>query len=58
MGMEVIKELVQYDLKEKILMRELSAILPGGDKRDKILSDYAELKTKLGPAGASSRNRK
>ena len=42
MGMEVIKELVQYDLKEKILMRELSAILPGGDKRNNILSDYAD----------------
>jgi lipid-A-disaccharide synthase len=55
MGMEVIKELVQYDLKEKSLMTELSAILPGGDKRYKILSDYGELKTKLGPPGASSR---
>jgi lipid-A-disaccharide synthase len=55
MGMEVIKELVQYDLKEKILMSELSAILSGGDKRNKILSDYAELKKKLGPAGASGR---
>jgi len=55
MGLEVIKELVQYDLKEKFLMRELSAILPGGDKRDKILSDYDALKAKLGPAGASGR---
>jgi lipid-A-disaccharide synthase len=55
MGMEVIKELVQYDLKEKILMSELSSILPGGGKRDKILADYEALKVKLGPAGASVR---
>jgi lipid-A-disaccharide synthase len=55
MGMETIKELVQYDLNEKNLETELKAILPGGDKRDKILSDYDTLKAKLGPAGASGR---
>jgi lipid-A-disaccharide synthase len=55
MDMEVIMELVQYDLKEKILMRELSSILPEGNKRKKILSDYDALKAKLGPAGASGR---
>jgi lipid-A-disaccharide synthase len=53
MGFEVIKELVQYDLKEKNLLAELASILPGGNKRDKILSDYNALKKKLGPAGAS-----
>jgi lipid-A-disaccharide synthase len=55
LGFEVIKELVQYDLNEKNLLSELTAILPGGDKRKKILSDYEDLKTKLGPAGASGR---
>jgi lipid-A-disaccharide synthase len=55
MGFEVIKELVQYDLKEKNLLPELSAILPGGERRDKIISDYEALKKKLGPAGASGR---
>jgi lipid-A-disaccharide synthase len=55
MGFEVISELVQYDLKEKSLLAELSAILPGGTKREKILSDYDGLKAKLGPAGASGR---
>jgi lipid-A-disaccharide synthase len=55
MGMETIKELVQYDLKEKNIITELKAILPGGDKRDKIIADYEVLKTKLGPAGASGR---
>jgi lipid-A-disaccharide synthase len=55
MDSEVIKELIQFDLKEKNLISELKAILPGGDKREKIISDYEALKTKLGPAGASGR---
>jgi lipid-A-disaccharide synthase len=55
MGYEVIKELVQYDLKEKAIISELKNILPGGVKRKKILSDYEVLKDKLGPAGASGR---
>ena len=52
---EVIKELVQYDLKEKTLFYELKSILRGGDKREKILAGYEVLKDKLGPAGASAR---
>ena len=55
MGSEVVKELVQYDLTEKALLKELKAILPGGVKREKLLSDYEELKIKLGSAGASGR---
>ncbi|HUX59312.1 MAG TPA: lipid-A-disaccharide synthase [Bacteroidales bacterium] len=55
MDSEVIKELVQYELKENILLEEMKAILPGGIKREKILSDYEILKEKLGPAGASAR---
>ena len=55
MDTEVVKELVQYDLKEKTLLTELKAILPGGAKRKKILSDYEVLKNKLGSAGASGR---
>ncbi|MCX6327395.1 MAG: lipid-A-disaccharide synthase [Bacteroidia bacterium] len=55
MDFEVIKELIQYDLKENNLLIELKAILPGGTKREKILSDYKVLKDKLGPAGASGR---
>jgi lipid-A-disaccharide synthase len=55
MDFEVIKELVQYDLTENKLVTELKAILPGGAKREKILSDYEILKNKLGPAGASGR---
>jgi len=55
MKYEVVKELVQYDLTEKALLSELKAILPGGAKREKLLSGYEELKTKLGTAGASGR---
>ncbi len=55
MGAEVIRELVQYDLNERNLFTELKAILPGGEKRNKILADYAVLKEKLGPSGASLR---
>jgi lipid-A-disaccharide synthase len=55
MNFEVVKELVQYDLKEGSLLRELKAILPGGEKREKLLSDYEVLKIKLGSAGASGR---
>jgi lipid-A-disaccharide synthase len=55
MGSEVVKELVQYDLTEKALLEELKAILPGGSKREKLLSDYEVLKNKLGSAGASGR---
>ncbi len=55
MDFEVVKELIQYDLKEKTVVSELKAILPGGVKRDKMLSDYEVLKIKLGTAGASER---
>lgn len=55
MGSEVVKELVQYDLTENALLEELKAILPGGTKREKLLSDYEVLKNKLGSAGASGR---
>lgn len=55
MNSEVVKELVQYDITEKSVLKELTAILPGGEKRFKILSDYKELKDRLGSAGASGR---
>ena len=47
MGSEVIKELIQYDLKEKTLLNELKSILPGGDKRDKIYRIMKNLKQSL-----------
>jgi lipid-A-disaccharide synthase len=55
MGSEVVKELVQYDLTESALLKELKEILPGGSKRGKLLSDYEILKSRLGSSGASGR---
>jgi lipid-A-disaccharide synthase len=55
MNSEVVRELIQYDLKENTVLKELKAILPGGEKRERILSDYRILKDKLGPSGASGR---
>jgi lipid-A-disaccharide synthase len=52
---EAVKELVQYDLTVKALLSELKAILPGGAKHGKLLSDYDLLKSKLGTSGASAR---
>lgn len=55
MESEVVRELLQYKLNEKNIIRELRAILPGGVKREKMLNDYRILREKLGPAGASER---
>ena len=55
MDSEVVKELLQYKLNEKNLFRELKSILPGGEKREKMINDYRLLSEKLGPAGASAR---
>lgn len=55
MEREVVKELIQYDLTKDKILRELNRILKGGEKREKLLADYEELKKKLGPAGASGR---
>lgn len=55
MDSEIVRELVQYDLTEKNITEELKAILPGGNKREKMLQGYKSLMEKLGPAGASGR---
>ncbi len=52
---EIVRELLQYSVTEKNLVRELNALLPGGSKRQIILEGYQELGDKLGPAGASAR---
>lgn len=55
MDKEVVTELVQYDLKEEKLFAELKSVLKGGDKREKMLSDYETLRNTLGSEGASLR---
>ncbi|HEX2970526.1 MAG TPA: lipid-A-disaccharide synthase [Bacteroidales bacterium] len=55
MNAEIVRELVQYDLTEDNIVKELRAILPGGERREKMLTGYEELRKTLGPAGASAR---
>jgi lipid-A-disaccharide synthase len=55
MNDEVVKELLGYSVNKKNLLKELKSILPGGDKREKMIADYRVLGEKLGPAGASGR---
>ncbi len=54
-GSEVVRELIQYSLNRKNIVKELGAILPGGEKRKKMLDDYALVREILGPEGASER---
>lgn len=51
MDREVVKELIQNELNTENLVEELKLIL--GEKRQKILNDYDELRQKLGGKGAS-----
>jgi lipid-A-disaccharide synthase len=55
MDEEVVKELLGYLVNRKNIVKELKLVLRGGEKREKMLSDYVLLKQKLGPAGASAR---
>jgi len=36
-------------------VKELRAVLPGGEKYDKLMSDYKELNETIGASGASDR---
>ena len=53
MNREVVKELIQNDLNEKNLNRELSLLLFSEEKQQQLKADYQELKITLGNAGAS-----
>lgn len=50
-----ITELIQHNFTTANLTKELDAILPNGNERERMLSDYAELRRILGGEGASSR---
>ncbi len=51
----VVKELIQQDLSVENLKMELQNILLDSPARKKMLTDYKELRKKLGGAGASSK---
>jgi lipid-A-disaccharide synthase len=52
---DCITELIQGDFSVENLHRELDAVLPGGKSRERMLTDYVELRNSLGGIGASSR---
>lgn len=52
---ESVVELIQDECHPARIRQELEAILIGGAKREKLLKDYDELKTKLGGGGASKK---
>ena len=53
MDKEVVKELIQRDLNEEQLVKELDLLLHNGKRQRQLLEDYDELKDRLGNAGAS-----
>jgi len=52
---EAVKELVQHEMNNEILNRELESILNDKSKREQILSDYREIKKLLGRGSASEK---
>ncbi len=50
-----ITELIQYDMTAENLRKEMELIMPGGSKREQMLTDYASLQKLLGGKGASER---
>ena len=54
-GREVVPELLMQKLNERNILRELSAILPDGENRERMLSGYREVNGRLGEPGASER---
>ena len=55
MDREVVRELIQDDLNQKMIQNSLQEILPGGSRRTGLMADYQELSTALGGNGASSK---
>lgn len=52
---EVVKELIQGDLNERNIVKELNTIIKGGWKREVMRKSYAELRALLGEPGVSDR---
>lgn len=55
MDKEVVKELVQGDLTEDNLVKELNQLLHDGNRQRQMLEDYEDLQDRLGNAGASEK---
>jgi lipid-A-disaccharide synthase len=52
---EAVRELIQGDLNEDLLVEELGKILPGGAKHQAQKEDYQTLQNVVGGPGASER---
>ena len=55
MDREVVKELIQGDLTEDNLLKELDQLLHNSKRQRRMLEDYDELRDRLGNAGASEK---
>ena len=55
LGRESVAEILQSGLDTTRAERELRAILPGGEKRERMLADFRELRTVIGGPGVSDR---
>ena len=55
MDREVVKELIQNDLTEENVAKELDGILHDSKRQRQLLEEYEELKGRLGNAGASEK---
>lgn len=55
LGRESVAEILQSGLDTTRAERELRAVLPGGEKRERMLADFRELRTIIGGPGASDR---
>ena len=55
MGREVVKELIQGEMTEANIVKELDQLLHNGKRQRQLLEDYEELKGRLGNAGASEK---
>ena len=55
LGREAVAEIIQSDLRVERAERKLRAILTGGEKRERMLADFDELRTVIGGPGASDR---
>jgi lipid-A-disaccharide synthase len=54
-GREVVKELIQRDFRPEAVARETLALLDDRGRRDRVREGLAEVRTRLGPPGASAR---
>lgn len=55
MDKQIVKELIQEEMTAKTISEELNRLLNDKDYRNNMLTEFSELKTKLGGLGASKR---